>query len=157
MGAKKKAVRKKVAKKAKRAKKAPKKSMKKASSGSLAMLDAEPAMATGPVPENTKTAQAWRFSRHADHRYVPTTTSWPQFRDGLTTLLVFHATPMPAPARELEIEKFAAELDSWMLDVRYGGLADAQKRIRAAVEKPDKPLADLLRVVDAAYIKEEEE
>jgi hypothetical protein len=107
----------------------------------------------GAPPESVKAKQAWMFSSNADFVYVPESTTWPEFRDGSTSLLRFHAGTMPAPALRLQIEQFAKELDGWMLRLRYGSSDAALGAIRGAVSQPKKPLAVLLRAVEANFRK----
>jgi hypothetical protein len=107
--------------------------------------------AADAIPESDVAVETWMFSKDKDNRYVDPTTTWVQFRDGGNDKLRFHTGNMPPQARKVAIEKFAADLDRWLLKLGYEGRDTAPAATRTAVTPPSDPLANLLRAVDANY------
>jgi hypothetical protein len=107
--------------------------------------------ATATVPESDVAKETWMFSKDKEIRYVDPKTKWTEFRDGGNGMLRFHTGSMPPPDLKTAIEKFAAELDEWLLDHDFEGRDTAPGAIRQAVTPPSDPLANLLRAVDANY------
>lgn len=99
-------------------------------------------------PEQMET---FLFCRHDKVRYVPTDTTWPQFRAAACALLRFHAQGLPPEALATEIELFATRLDKYLLAIGFAGKEGARYATRGAVGDAAAPMTDLLAAVDDNY------